>query len=198
MLKETPVLHHIAETICAQAIALRDEIRTAEEEAAEAQREAQEASAKAKEAVKRRWRDVRANRDKLAGARASVGKVTAAIKNDALQRTEEENDAERRNEQAKKSGAFTLSYSTDPSLYWTGLTALTGPPTSQVHPTYLPLPIEMGLPRHAYTYCTSLHACVHPIPTRWSVTYLLTYLLTYLPDGALDLRLDDTRALCDG
>ena len=33
--------------------------------------------------------------------------------------------------QFKKKGAFTLSYSTDASIYWGGLTRLTGVPTPQ-------------------------------------------------------------------
>ena len=38
--------------------------------------------------------------------------------------------AEELNAEAVKKGAFTLSYSTDASLYWKGLTRLTGAPGS--------------------------------------------------------------------
>ena len=40
-------------------------------------------------------------------------------------------DAEALNAEFMKKGAFTLSYSTDPALFWSGLSRLTGPPTVQ-------------------------------------------------------------------
>ena len=120
MLKETPVLFHIAETICNESTALRQELEQAEEEARRAEEEKSDPSL----AAKRRWQDLRAKRRDLmvAGNNVDLADATMAAKN----------DAERRNEEAKRSGAFTLSYSTEPALYWKGLTTLTGEPTPQI------------------------------------------------------------------
>ena len=157
LLKETPLLRQIAEKICEQATELAAELASVR---AEAERERQEEERKAEEARRmkqqasrqgslkgesllskearaarssstRRWTRLNLHRKRLAdGDGADLADVALG-----KQKSEKALSAEELNEQAKKSGAFTLSYSTDASLYWGGLKRLTGPPVDQTRNT---------------------------------------------------------------
>ena len=43
-----------------------------------------------------------------------------------------ESEAEAKNKELIKAGAFVLTYSTNASLFWSGISRITGPPTSQL------------------------------------------------------------------
>lgn len=131
MLKETPVLRMIAEAICAQAQSLVAELNEArldkeraEEQAAVLEARAAAVRASEEQTARRKWTRVNLHRSKLSGLEKKMS-LTSVTK-------EAKKSAEEINAEAVKKGAFTLSYSTDASLYWSGLTRLTGAPGSQM------------------------------------------------------------------
>jgi len=136
LLKETPVLRLIAEAICGQAQSLVAELQEArlEAERAKALADAEEARVRqAREALDARRRASSTSRRRW--TRANMHRTTAGTgRNLTLAGTAKDvkMSAEELNAEAVKKGAFTLSYSTDASLYWNGLTRLTGPPGSQL------------------------------------------------------------------
>lgn len=135
LLKETPVLRMIAEKICSEAQTLVAELEEArrEKEMAEAEEKrrqdeiqrVREERARAEGSgysAKRRWTRLQLQKNKLAGKQPNL--ASAAL--DARK------SAEEMNADAVKKGAFTLSFSTDASLYWNGLSRITGSPGSQM------------------------------------------------------------------
>ena len=104
MLRETPVLKLIAETICTEASSLSSELREAKEaeKQAELERAHEEFELQKKRgpaSPKKRWADIKAGRDPWSLATAGLQAAGRPL-----------TDAEKKNEEAKKSGAFTLSY----------------------------------------------------------------------------------------
>ena len=134
LLKETPLLQQVADEIYTSAKQLGTELGEARamekamEEAAAAEEAEQrareqaiaddEAAAAAEEAslspMQRKWRRAKKETLKAGGGKVSISDVS--------------DDVEAMNAKFVKSGAFTLSFSTDSSVYWGGLQRVIGPP----------------------------------------------------------------------
>jgi len=90
--------------------------------------------------AERHWKAVNIHRKiTQAGGKQSMDLLAAQAELQE-QKVEEQLTGEQLNEKFKKSGAFTLSYSTDASLYWAGLTKLLGDPPSAIE-----CPVEKGM-----------------------------------------------------
>ena len=137
LLKETPVLRRIAEAICAQAEDLVRELeeariaaeetarRRAEEELANAEKlKEREEELRKHKSARRKWTRVNLHRNELKGGSGRMS-LAGSVMDAAMA------SAAKLNEEFVKQGAFTLSYSTDASLYWAGLSRITGAPGDQ-------------------------------------------------------------------